>query len=802
MTRTAVLTTHAIAGGDAWVLLYRPALLLSLIVLCAYAYVVPTGDFSNGDSHLALTRAIVDDHSLRIDRYAAGLTDRALYKGHYYSDKAPGLAFLALPVYAVLRLLGPAALFAPANYALLRYLVTLGAVAAPAAAFAGLLWLFLLPILGRVKAALLVLGFSLGTIAWSLSSLMFSHIIAAMGVFGAVMLLYPISSGRRLGASWRWGGAGLLCGMAVACEYTTAAIAAVVAFFAAYTAWQTRPTQQRREPLAKIGVFVTMALLGVAPLLVYDTAVYGSPFSLGYAHLGGEAVFTQGMSRNIAGVGLPNLAVLWAITFSGYRGLFILSPFLLLAAPGLLAMGRRVRQRPAALLCGSGIGVMLLVNSGYVFWDGGASIGPRHLGSALPFFLLPIAFSLRRWPWSKAAAGLIALSIAIVSVCVLTTLLFEQRQSDPVIDVAMPRLLQGPAPSSWGFVPRNWGLIAGAPGPFSAAPLLAVETLLGFLLWRVLHAMHQRTTPSRSAAVSRLIAHATYATTLSIGKRAALQVSAPSPPPPWLSRGGAALWARRPSLSRRRRALRERLAGPRRRVPLSRSLAPVIAAAGIVGVAYGGLVAGSALDLLHQGAARANTTSSPVSAQTAPTPTYRVVSTHIETRISLGKRHHHSRRRHVSVTLLLINDVPGALTVPAREFALTDETGATYALVSMSLSGSARRKGLSAVLPGHSTALMDVQYLAPAARTHAALLLLGPGPSLVLLMSPPSEDAGRRTSVVLATAPTPTAVPTMTIAGPTSTLDIRPATASRSSRKPTTASRSPRKPKPTPGIAG
>lgn len=760
MTRTTVLTARAVEspGGKAWALLYLPALLLSLIVLCAYAYSVPRGDFSNGDSHLALTRAIVDDHSLRIDRYASGLTDRAWYKGHYYSDKAPGLAFLALPIYAVLRLLLPATFFVAANYAYVRYLVTFGTVAAPVALFAGLLWMFLLPILGRAKAALLVLGFSLGTIAWSLSSLLFSHIISAMVVFGAVMLLYPVSVGRQKGSYWRWGGAGLLCGLAVVCEYPAAAVALIVALFAAYTAWQTRPEGRHRDPMAKTAVFVVMGLLGVSPLLLYDTAVYGSPFTLGYAHLGGEAVFTQGMSHNLAGVGLPNLAVLWAITFSGYRGLFVLSPFLLLAAPGLLAMWRRARQRPAALLCGASIGVMLLINSGYIFWDGGASIGPRHLGPTLPFFLLPIAFSLRRWPWSRAAAWLIAFSIALISICVFTSLLFEQRQSDPIVAMAMSRVLHGPTSSSWGFVPRNWGMIAGLPGPVSAAPLLAVEALLGLLLWCVLHRVRQHVMPPRSAAVSRLVAHTTYATALSIGQHAALQVSTPpAPPAPWLSPSKAIRRTRRSGLRCRHRSWR-RLASPRRPGPLSRFLLPVFAAVSIVGIAYGSLVAGSALDLLHQGAVRANAAPSASSVQASSAPTYRVVAVRIQTRTSAG-------HRYIAVRLLLINDTPGAMTVAAREFAVTTETGAPYPLVSLSLrgAGSHRLTKLRASLSGHSTALMTVWYRAPRGRPLTPLLLLGPGPSLVPLTPFVPGDKGG--AVRPTSQPTERPTPTPEIAG-------------------------------------
>lgn len=51
-------------------------------------------------SQLALTRAIVDEGRLEIDSYYNETGDRAYYNGHYYTDKAPGLSFLALPVYA------------------------------------------------------------------------------------------------------------------------------------------------------------------------------------------------------------------------------------------------------------------------------------------------------------------------------------------------------------------------------------------------------------------------------------------------------------------------------------------------------------------------------------------------------------------------------------------------------------------------------------------------------------------------------------------------------------------------------
>src|SRR5579871_1571530 len=149
----------------------RPAMLLALMAFVAYAYFVPRGPLANADTRVALTRAIVDDHTLAIDRYAAGLSDRSAYHAHFYTDKVPGVSLLAVPVYALLRLTLPAAFFGPALFFMVRYLLTVIVLSLPAAVFVGLLWRFLLPTLGRRRAALLAVGYAFGTMAWALSAL-------------------------------------------------------------------------------------------------------------------------------------------------------------------------------------------------------------------------------------------------------------------------------------------------------------------------------------------------------------------------------------------------------------------------------------------------------------------------------------------------------------------------------------------------------------------------------------------------------------------------------------------------------
>ena len=86
----------------------RPAIALFLVLLACYAYFPPRWAEWNQNSRFDLVLAIVDDHSVQIDRYVANTGDYAYLDGHYYSDKAPGTALLGVPVYAAFRALAPA----------------------------------------------------------------------------------------------------------------------------------------------------------------------------------------------------------------------------------------------------------------------------------------------------------------------------------------------------------------------------------------------------------------------------------------------------------------------------------------------------------------------------------------------------------------------------------------------------------------------------------------------------------------------------------------------------------------------
>src|SRR5260370_21349143 len=73
----------------------RSAWVLGLALFVSYAYFYQAGGW-NQNSRFALVRAILERHTLQIDAYKAHTFDRALWNGHYYSDKAPGASLLAL----------------------------------------------------------------------------------------------------------------------------------------------------------------------------------------------------------------------------------------------------------------------------------------------------------------------------------------------------------------------------------------------------------------------------------------------------------------------------------------------------------------------------------------------------------------------------------------------------------------------------------------------------------------------------------------------------------------------------------
>jgi hypothetical protein len=394
-------------GAGSARLLTRPRLALAAVLLVGLASAVMIQSFSwNQTSHYDLTRAL-NDGKTTIDQYEANTGDKVLYKGHYYSARAPGLALFVLPFYDALNLVGAESWtdrhVAPPDHPgdEMIYLIGLWGNVLPGLLLVLLVWRVaerFEP--GYGAAAAVVVG--LGTMALALSELLFSHMFSTFLAFAAFWLMLWEREGRPSATLLAL--AGLAMGYAFSSEYPTFFAAVVLGLFAL----------SRRDSLTPLGVlrrggaYVAGGLVGIVPLLLYNHYAFHS-----FTHLAYSDVPRQ--QKGFFGIGAPSLRVLATLLFDS-RGLLTISPVLAMGAVGTVLLYKRGKRAEALTIAGI-CACYLLYNSGYYLPFGGGFMGPRFLDTLLPFLGFPIALALKRFPGPT-----IALAAASITTTVIATI--------------------------------------------------------------------------------------------------------------------------------------------------------------------------------------------------------------------------------------------------------------------------------------------------------------------------------------------------------------------------------------------
>ncbi len=394
-SRTPIQRRHA----------YSWRLALAAILLVGLSYATLIQSFSwNQTSHYDLIRSL-NNGGTTIDKYQTNTGDKAYYKGHYYSARAPGLALMALPFYDALNLVGAEswtdAHVAPPNHPgdEMIYLVGLWANVLP-----GLLLLLLLwrvaerfqP--GCGAAAAVALG--LGTMVLPLSTLLFSHVFTAFLGFGAFALMLRERDGPP--SAMLLGLAGLAMGYAVASEYPLFFVAAVLGLY----------LLSRRDALSmpliarRAGSYIAGGVVGIVPLLLYNHYAFNS-----WTHLAYSSIPRQ--QKGFFGISLPSLKVLATLLLDS-RGLLTLSPVLILGVLGTVLLYRRGKRAEALTITGICL-CYVGYNSGYYLPFGGGFMGPRFLTTMLPFLAFPIALALKRWPGPTIALAAVSIATTVIA---------------------------------------------------------------------------------------------------------------------------------------------------------------------------------------------------------------------------------------------------------------------------------------------------------------------------------------------------------------------------------------------------
>lgn len=365
----------------------RRALPLLLVAAACATLLQPVG--CNQTAHYALVQAL-ESGTPRIDAWHTETCDLARSGGHWYAAKAPGLAAVTLPWYALLRAAGavprnaqagagfPAAMLGVPRRALWQ--AGLVGVVLPLLA---LLLCFrrvadeLAPGTGAVAAVAL----GAGTLLLPFGTVYFAHVLAAALGFGAFTVLFL----RRSPAA-----AGLLAGLAVCVDFPLALLAAALAVYA----WRRAPP------------FVLGAVVGVVPLGLFNTWAFGNPLHLSYA----SASENQ---TGVFGLGWPRLHPALELLFSA-KGLFVLSPLLAGAAVGLVLLWRAGRRPEAALAAGVTLAYWIY-DAGYWTPFGGYTPGPRFLIPAVPLLALGLPPLLRAFPLPSLALALASVGAMVVA---------------------------------------------------------------------------------------------------------------------------------------------------------------------------------------------------------------------------------------------------------------------------------------------------------------------------------------------------------------------------------------------------
>jgi hypothetical protein len=349
---------------------------LAFLVIPVFPHFLSPNEFARWATAASLAERGTPEISAVRPLLGPSFEDVAAVDGRLYSNKAPGLAFVALPGYLLARpLAGP-----PSREAMR---VGLDAMRLAGATLPVLLLAVVVARsagrLGadreRIPAVVFALLFATPLFAYGL--LLFSHALVAAALFGAWAALFTPAAPRS--AARRDAGAGALLGLAVFAEYPAAVPAAVLAVAAA---WGRGPGRVAR--IASGAVPFALALL------VYNRLCFGGFLELSSAHEAAGS-FRSLAAMGLFGIGLPSPAAFGRLLLDPSKGLLLFSPFLVL---GLRALPASVRclGRPATAALALVPLSMLLLFAGYPNWHGGFTVGPRYLVAALPFLVFPLAF--------------------------------------------------------------------------------------------------------------------------------------------------------------------------------------------------------------------------------------------------------------------------------------------------------------------------------------------------------------------------------------------------------------------------
>lgn len=378
----------------------------------------------NSGSHYALVRALAHG-TPRIDRYFDYVedTDYAQRGGHYYSDKPPGTAALALPFYELGRLVagGDAEhrhhfvvdsespnrkAVPPVEEYTTNLLSALAGVAVLLLAFAVCMEFGA----HRRWAWFTAIAVFAGTMLWRYATTFFSHEVASALLLAMVLL--GLRSLRRAAA-----GDLVLLGL-VGAVGVTVDYSLLVPFvgIAGVALW-------KRRNLRDVGALAAGAVAPLTLLAGYHLWAFGSPFRTSYAF---KARVEFAFTRSFGGLYSGGFANFFRLLADPSAGLVVWNPLLLVAPFGAMALARRDAGKArlvllALVLLAIVVVPLLLLQAKFLTWEGGRTNDARYSTVLIGPALMAVSVWLdgdwrvrwHRWVAVAAVGALAALGFAL-----------------------------------------------------------------------------------------------------------------------------------------------------------------------------------------------------------------------------------------------------------------------------------------------------------------------------------------------------------------------------------------------------
>lgn len=466
---------------------HKETLIVFLLLCITYGFFYTHGGY-NQNSRLALTFSIVENNSLSLnatdveDPVSILFTeDLAIVNGRNYSDKAIGSSLAAALAYY------PISLFEKTTGINLdvtstMHLLTFIVIGLPSALTGTLIYNFCKYLSKKKTSAFIVTAaISVGTICFPFSTTFFGHQLTAFYLFASFYLIFQLKNLEKPVKFLRLFLIGLLMGLAIQTEYTSAIIVLPLIVYYFIVIWQ---TGQIKKPANTIFPFLG-GLLPIAVVIIYNQIVFGGIFNIGYQYLA-NPYFQEAMSKGLMGIGRPNLMVLFYETLHPTYGVFWLSPVLLMIFVGAFYMLRSKQNRLELFFTFLFFGSYLLINSGYYMWWGGNSLGPRAIIPALPFLCIPLIFVPKKW--NLVLIVLTMLSVFQMTLAASSNFLVPEDNiatiaTDPffsyslIYDDCLAQLLDGRF--SWNIGQNLFGLTGFA----SLLPLFLIQILLTMIFF-------------------------------------------------------------------------------------------------------------------------------------------------------------------------------------------------------------------------------------------------------------------------------------------------------------------------------